>query len=264
MRLRQFVSCHLLTTFLCFLFTATIIHAADYTEPTTGMEFVLIKGGSFTMGDIYGKGLKYERPSHKATLSNFYMSKFEITFAQYDLFCETTKRAKPDDEGWGRDSRPVINVTWEDAVAFAKWLSNQSTGNFRLPTETEWEYAARGGKGTDFWWGMQAGRNNANCKDCGTQWEGKMTAPVGSYQANPFGLFDMNGNVYEWCQDHFYENYLGASSDGSARLDIETRERIMRGGSFYREAFEMRNSTRSWDRKDSRQFENGIRLVMEP
>lgn len=249
---------------ICLMFGTTSTPAADFTEPTTGMEFVRIKGGAFTMGDIYGTGLRYERPQHKVTLPEIIIGAYEVTFAQYDQFCEATKRAKPSDEGWGRGKRPAINVSWQDAVAFAEWLSKQSPGTYRLPSEAEWEYAARGGTGSDFWWGMQAGRNNANCKNCGTEWSGTMTAPVGTFPPNPFGLYDMNGNVYEWCTDTFHPDYKGAPADGSARQEGNSDERMMRSGSFYRDAFEMRNSTRAWDRKDSKLFEYGFRLVYEP
>jgi formylglycine-generating enzyme required for sulfatase activity len=258
------ISSIIFVTATLFIGTTFSSAATKAVETIDNLEFVRVKAGSYIMGDIYNTGLKYERPAHKVTLNSFYISRFEVTFDQYDAFCTATKRIKPSDEGWGRGSRPVINVSWEDAVAYAAWLSKKSGRKIRLPSESEWEYAARAGKSTDFWWGMNAGRNNANCKNCAVEWEGKMTAPVGSFLPNPFGLYDMNGNVYEWCQDLYVKTYKNAPTDGAPRVDGKSNERMMRGGSFYREAFEMRNSTRAWDDKESQLFEYGIRLVLEP
>ena len=180
---------------------------ADFVEPVTQMAFVYIKGGTFDMGDITHKD-ELASPPRKVTVNDFYMGKFEVTFAQYDQFCDETGRDKPFDRGWGRDQRPVIFVNWHDAMAFAKWLASKTGKPYRLPSEAEWEYAARAGTSTYYWWGDQPGIALANCKDCGDQWE-EQTAPVGSFAPNPLGLYDMNGNVYEWCLDVRHDNYEG-------------------------------------------------------
>jgi len=241
------------------------IAKTTYQDPVTGIEFVLIPGGTFIMGDVHNKGYDIERPKHKVSLSEFYMSTTEITFAQYDIFCETTNRAKPDDNGWGRGNRPVVNVSWTDAVEFSIWLSEQTGKRIRPPSEAQWEYAALGGRNTEYWWGDQAGQNNANCRNCGSKWSGKMPAPVGSFAANPYGLFDMHGNVYEWCFDARHDTYEGAPDDGSPWFGQHTtEEKIIRSGSYLYNAFESRARARSWDATDSRNRDYGIRLVMEP
>jgi formylglycine-generating enzyme required for sulfatase activity len=130
--------------------------------------------------------------------TTYSMSKYETTFDQYDAYVEDTGANAPDDAGWGRGNRPVINVSWDDAVAYAEWLSQKTGKHYRLPTEEEWEFSARAGSTTYYSWGDGIGVNNANCNGCGSQWDGVQTAPVGSFQSNQFGLFDMYGNLLEF------------------------------------------------------------------
>jgi len=174
-----------------------------------GPEMAWIPAGSFKMGDLQGGGEKDEQPVHQVDIKRFASSRYEITFSDYDKFATATRRKKPHDEGWGRGIRPVINVNWEDARAYCTWLSRQTGHQYRLPTEAEWEYAARAGSKTKYWWGNSIGSNNATCNKCNSQWgwdAQNMTAPVGSFQANPFGLYDTVGNVYEWtCSEYGVE-----------------------------------------------------------
>lgn len=246
------------------IFIVTNVLAADYTEPLTGVTFVYIQGGSFDMGDLHGHGHDIERPARKVYIDDFYMSKTEITFAQYDLFCEKTNRVKPDDNGWGRGKQPVINVSYEDAADFAEWLSKTTGKTIRLPSEAEWEYAARAGRNSEFWWGDEAGMNNANCKDCVSRWSGEQPAPVASFKPNPFGLYDMNGNVYEWCADDYHVSYKGAPPDGRPWTGGDSlKEKVMRSGSFAYHSFESRSRARSSDHPNNHNFDYGVRLVME-
>lgn len=176
------------------------------TKPT--IEWVDIPAGTFTMGspdtEFDRNGLEYE---HQITLSAFKMSKYEVTFDQYDKFCEATGRKKPDDNGWGRGNRPVINVSWDDATAFANWM------NCRLPTEAEWEYACRAGTTTPFSTGENISTSQANYNGnfpYRDQPKGEYkakTVPVGTYSPNAFGLYDMHGNAWEWVND-WHEDYL--------------------------------------------------------
>lgn len=235
--------------------------AADYVEPTTGMAFVRMNRGDFIMGDVYGAD-PYARPSHHVTVKELLIGKFEATFAQYDSFCEATGRRKPDDHGWGRGERPVVNVSRKDALDFADWLSNKSGKRFRLPSEAEWEYAARGGTTTTYWWGNTLGQGNANCLECGSPWDGKQTAPVGSFPANPFGLHDMNGNVYEWVADSWHPSYKDAPRDGSAWLDATAAEFVSRGGSFAEVGSSLTSFARSWSGPNPAR-DIGFRLVVE-
>jgi formylglycine-generating enzyme required for sulfatase activity len=124
-----------------------------------------------------------------------------VTFEEYAKFATAVGRKLPEGEGWGTGNRPVINVSWKDAVAYAEWLSEQTGKRYRLPSEAEWEYAAGAGTETKYWWGNEVGINRANCDGCGSQWDNKQTAPVGSFDANPLGLYDTAGKVFEWVQD---------------------------------------------------------------
>ncbi|MGH8562264.1 MAG: SUMF1/EgtB/PvdO family nonheme iron enzyme, partial [Nevskiales bacterium] len=162
-------------------------------------ETIIIPAGASVIGnpavdddddDLYPQTFNIAQP--------FAMGRHEVSFEEYDRFCEATRRAKPADNGWGRGKRPVINVSWQDASAYAAWLSAQTGHRFRLPSEAEWEYAARGARRTNYAWGNQIGSGYANCKGCGSPWDGKQTAPTGSFALNPFGLQDTAGNVAEW------------------------------------------------------------------
>ena len=140
-------------------------------------------------------------------------------------------RRAPD--GWGRGRRPVIFVSWEDAVAYTKWLSEQTGERYRLPSEAEWEYAARSGtKKKKYSWGNEIGHNRANCDGCGSQWDNRKTAPVGSFGPNIWGLHDMHGNVKEWVQDCWNGSYQGAPTDGSAWESGDCSQRVLRGGAW--------------------------------
>ena len=197
-----------------------------------GPEMVVIPAGTFKMGDIQGGLGSWTQPVHQVSVARFAMGKYEVTFAEYDLFAETTGRTKPNDYGWGRGNRPVMNVSWDDATAYLDWLSEQTGKRYRLPTEAEWEYAARAGTETKYWWGNEIGTNLANCDGSGSEWSDKQTAPVGSFQANPFGLYDTVGNLWEWCADPWHDNYQGAPTDGRIWERSDTNSRLLRGGSF--------------------------------
>ncbi len=214
-----------------------------------GPKMVWIPAGSFRMGDIQGLN-RYddEKPVHRVTISRFAMGKYEVTFVEYDKFAEATGKSKSDDRGWGRGNRPVINVSWSDAVAYTKWLSEQTGRKYRLPTESEWEYAARGGTETKYWWGNEIGKNRAACDGCGAKWgwdAKRMTASVGSFTSNPYGLNDTVGNVWEWCLDKWHKNYKGAPTDGSAWIKGGENYRVLRGGSWDDTPADVRTAIRS-------------------
>jgi formylglycine-generating enzyme required for sulfatase activity len=228
---------------------------------------VVIPSGKFRMGDIQGKYGKDELPVHQVNFQKaFAASKYEITFAEYDDFAKATKRKLPDDEGWGRGRQPVIRVLWNDALAHADWLSQQTGKRYRLPTEAEWEYAARAGTETVHWWGNEIKQGLANCVGCGSRWAGKQPAPVGSFKPNPFGLYDTAGNVAERVQDCWHENYEGAPTDGSAweeRNGGDCGRRMARGGNWFRAHDWARSSHRFSNRPSFSGRALGIRLVRE-
>ena len=197
-----------------------------------GPEMVVIPAGSFRMGCLSNDDdcNEYEKPVHGVSIPRpFALSTHEVTFAEYDQF---THPNKVYDEGWGRGDRPVINVSWEDAQEYVAWLSSQTGAEYRLPSEAEWEYAARAGSTTKYSWGNEIGTNRANCygDNCGDRWEN--TSPVGTFSPNGFGLYDMHGNVWEWVEDCWNDSYAGAPLDGSPRLQGDCAERVVRGGTW--------------------------------
>ena len=149
-------------------------------DGSKGPGMIRIPDGEFEMGDLHGDGHADERPVHTVSIHALAIGCYAVTFEAYDRFAEATGRERPDDTGWGRGRRPVINVSWRDAVAYAEWLSQQTGKRYRLPTEAEWEYAARAGTSTSYWWGDEVGENRANFRGSGSQWDGRQTAPVGS------------------------------------------------------------------------------------
>ena len=225
-------------------------------------EMVAIPGGTFRMG---GGRDKDERPVHSVTVPAFSMGKHEVTFAQWDACVADggCDRYTPRDKGWGRGNRPVIYVAWDDAQAFIDWLNHKTGGNFRLPTEAEWEYAARAGSTTEYSWGNRIGSNRANCHNdyCGDRWSN--TSPVGSFSANAWGLHDMHGNVWEGVQDCWNKNYEGAPSDGRAWMSGNCGLRVSRGGSWFYEAQNLRSATRGRGTRSSRYSTSGFRLAQD-
>ena len=177
-------------------------------------------------------------PNCRYTVSQcrpFHLGKYEVTFAQWDACVEDGGCGgySPSDEGWGREDRLVVNVSWDDAQSLISWLNRKKGANYRLPTEAKWEYAARAGSTTKYSWGNDIGDNRANCgSDCADSYPSTATTPVGSFPANAWGLHDMHGNVGEWVQDCWNESYEGAPTDGSAWESGDCDYRVVRGGSW--------------------------------
>lgn len=199
-----------------------------------GPLMIKLPEGMFLMGAKGSAPYPNERPEHKVMLQGFSMSKFEITFDEYDRFTSATDRKKADDNGWGRGEQPVINVNWDDAMAYTKWLTEQTRHQYRLPSEREWEYAAKAGTQTPYWWGFEIGnnKNKGNCASCGSQWDARQTAPVGSFEPNPAGLHDMIGNVIEWTQSCYRSSYQGSPSFGNIWEGGDCSKHIARSSSF--------------------------------
>jgi formylglycine-generating enzyme required for sulfatase activity len=186
------------------------------------------------MGDTFGDGDSDENPVHTVCVDGFWMGKYEVTFAQYDRFCEETGRSKPSDSGWGRGKRPVINVFWHDAKAFAAWLSRKTGRTFRLPTEAEWEYAARS-RGRKVKYATSTGNLShdlANYDGTGGRDRWKHTSPAGSFPPNPLGLYDMSGNVWEWCEDIYSKKAYRYHSRNNPIYTGSGSDRVLRGGSW--------------------------------
>jgi formylglycine-generating enzyme required for sulfatase activity len=197
---------------------------------------VAVPAGEFEMGSPAGDldGTQYERPPHRVRIKAFEIARYAVTFEQWDACVQDGGCAhRPLDHGWGRGLQPVVDVSWDDANQYVQWLNAQTTGGFRLPTEAEWEYAARAGRTTTRYWGDAIDKNRANCDGCGSPWDNERTAPVGTFAPNLFGLHDMLGNVWQWVEDCWHDSYAGAPRDGSAWTRSATcSARVARGGSW--------------------------------
>lgn len=193
-----------------------------------GPEMVVVPAGQFRMGCLANEPLCSAGDKEVSIAAPFALSVYEITFEDYDRF---TNPNKVNDEGWGRGPRPIINVSWDDAKEYVAWLSLETGAEYRLPSEAEWEYAARAGTTSEYSWGNEIGVNRANCNDdCGDTWQ--HTAPVGSFMPNGIGLHDMHGNVAEWVEDCWNDSYARTPSNGSAWVRHRCSERTVRGGSW--------------------------------
>jgi len=215
-----------------------------------------------------------ELPVRTVTFAKpFAIGKYEVTFTEYDRFAEATGREKPDDWGWGRGLRPVINVSWDDAKAYASWLSEQTGKRYRLASEAEWEYATRGGTVTPFSTGEcidtdQANYNgNFGWQDCArTDLNRAKTLEAGSLPANPLGLHEVHGNVWEWAQDCWHDSYKDAPTDGSAWEEAgggDCVRRVLRGGSWNDQPADVRSALRNWTTTEYRNFDVGFRLAQD-
>ena len=208
---------------------------------------IVIPAGKFTMGSAENESdrLTSEGPQHEVTLAQpLAVSKFEVRFEEWDA-CVAAAGCPRVADRWGRGEMPAINVSWDDAKRYAGWLSQLTGKEYRLLTEAEWEYAARAGASTRYSWGDDPRVGKANCDGCGSQWDLQQTAPVGSFGPNAFGLYDMHGNVWEWVEDTWRENYDRAPRDASAWLrGGDPSYRVVRGGSWRNESEQVRAAVR--------------------
>jgi formylglycine-generating enzyme required for sulfatase activity len=236
----------------------------SFKECTDCPEMLVIPAGAFTMGspDDEKSRRNDEGPQHHVAFRNhFAVAKFELKFDEWDKCVAVggCNDYKPSDNGWGRGRRPVINVSWEDAKSYVAWLSRITGKNYRLLTEAEYEYATRAGTQTAYPWGNDIGKGNANCLGCGSKWEG-LTAPVGSFFANGFGLYDMVGNVWGWAEDCWHDNYNGAPGDGSAWTSGDCSRRVARGGSWFSLPADVRSASRIGGIINNRDLHLGFRV----
>jgi formylglycine-generating enzyme required for sulfatase activity len=251
-----------------------------------GPKMVWIPAGTFKMGDIQGAGDDDEKPVHGVTIKErFAMGRYEVTNIEFVRFLNSVKRRGPEDEPWFKtkaeqssshitgsvgefqvekdyENHPVIYVSWYGATAYVKWLSEQTGKQYGLPSEAEWEYAARAGTETKYWWGNEIGNNRANCRNssCGDKFNN--TSPVGSFSANPFGLYDTVGNVWEWVADGWHDDYTNAPNDGRIWAEgADKSVRVLRGGSWNYYSLSSRAADRYRYFPDYRDFNLGFRVV---
>jgi len=229
-----------------------------YTDPTTGMQFAFVKGGCFEMGDSTGDGDPNERPVHRVCLSDFYIGMYEVTNSQYQKYMAEHQSGSSDENNLNGANQPVVNVSWEDATAFAEWLSSQSGEHYRLPTESEWEFAARAGSNQSRFWGNNpdeactyANVADMTAKKIRPQWttffcddQHFVSAEVGSFKPNKFNLYDVLGNVWEWCLDVYNSEAYSKLPQDDPVYQGSGEYRVMRGGGWSNGPLGIRSSHR--------------------
>lgn len=228
-----------------------------------GPVMIALAGGTFLMGSSNVSIVAEERPQHEVVVRPFAISKHEITIADYLRFTRATGRKLPLGLPKDKSLYPMHHVSWEDALAYTRWLSEQTGKEYRLPSEAEWEYAALGGTETPYWWGFEVGRNQAHCQKCETGLDTEQPTQIGRFAANPFGVHDTAGNVAEWVHDCFHESYEGAPADGSVWEGGDCSYRVVRGGSFHSAPPGIRSRARSKRRPNDTYHTVGIRVVRE-
>ena len=256
----------------------TVAAAEPFRDCPQCPEMISLPAGVFQMGSPVGeKGRWEEETQHKVTIPKpFAMGRFEVTFEEWDACTLAGACPAANDAGWGRARRPVVNVSWRDAKVYVEWLAKQTGKAYRLPTEAEWEYAARAGEEKPRYWGVisESACQYANVGDllfyqinklveyhnCNDQF-GDMTAPVGSFKPNPFGLYDVLGNVWEWVED-CYGDYDDTPRDGTAYDKARCKERVVRGGGWYNSPAHVRSAKRLSYKPDKREEGVGLRVAL--
>lgn len=232
---------------------------------TAGPAMIKIPAATFDMGSPGTSRYTDERPRHSVKISQFAISKYEITFAEYYKFAKATKRRLPDSLYMDVKTHPVIFVSWDDAYYYSKWLSEQTGKKYRMPSESEWEYAAGTGKRSPYWWGFKEERGRAHCFGCGsTELNPRKPTKVGSFKPNELGVYDTAGNVAEWVKDCWHNTYKGAPSDNSVWEGGDCTYRISRGGAYSSPPASIRHAKRDKFKSDQPYDHIGIRVVRDP
>ena len=226
-------------------------------------EMIHIDGGNFTMGSELGGVDEDEKPAHEVTLSNFYIGKYEVTVKQYREFCDATGQRIPEIPEWGwTDDFPVVNVSWYDAAGYCEWISRKTGKNYHLPTEAQWEFAARGAsKSKGYVYSGDKDLNEVGWFAGNTGMTGPMS--VGTKKSNEMGVYDMSGNVAEWCQDFYDKDYYSKGPANDPHGPNSGTHKVVRGGSWKEEAWRCRSSFRYINTEIIWYNFMGFRLAME-
>jgi len=228
-----------------------------------GPTMIAAPSGTFSMGGTSSVVSADEVPRHEVTVKSFAVGVYEVTFAEYYKFAAVSGRKKPNNNGWDIKNHPVVDVSWDDAYAYTRWLSQQTGKRYRLLSESEWEYVARAGSTSSFWWGTKPGTGNAHCFDCKSDYNTSKPAKIGTYKPNLFGLYDTAGNVFEWVHDCYHRNYQDAPTDGSVWEGGDCDVRIVRGGAYRSPANSMRAENREKFKSDKGQYNVGFRVARD-
>jgi len=226
-----------------------------------GPTMIKVPSARFRMGGASSIVSPDEVPRREVQVSSFMVSVYEVTFAEYYRFADATGRRKPKSNGWDVKTHPVVDVSWDDALAYARWLGKQTGMQYRLLSEAEWEYVARAGTTSSFWWGFKPGVGNAHCFDCKSDFSTSKPAKVGTYKPNAFGVYDTAGNVFEWVHDCYHPNYNDAPSDGGVWEGGDCDVRVVRGGAYGSPANSMRVENREKFKSGKGQYNIGIRVA---
>ena len=218
---------------------------------------VALQGGSFSMGSNDDAS---ERPVHRVTVKPFSIGKYPVTVREWNACAEAKKCGFA---AAGKEDAPVTNVSWTDAKQYVTWLADAAKKPYRLPSEAEWEFAARGGTQTKYWWGDQMLSGMAGCKDCGDA-GAEQPAKVGSFKPNPFSLYDMGGGVDQWVEDCWRKTYQGAPTDGTAWIGGDCSSHVLRSGSWKNDARYVRPSNRDNYDTNVRYPTHGFRVALSP
>jgi len=265
----------ILLILLLLVFPSAANAEASFTDPLTGMEFTMIKGGCFSMGDSVGDGDPNERPVHEVCLTDFYIGTYEVTNSQFRKFMPQHSSNTSDEAMLNDDNQPVVNISWEDALAYAEWLSQKSGQNYRLPTEAEWEYAVRAGSKDSRFWGNSPDQacTYANVADMTAKKERPkwttfsctdgfvVSSAIGSFKPNGYGLYDMLGNVWEWCQDVYNSEAYSKLPKDDPVYSGPGEYRVMRGGGWSNGPLGIRSSHRVGLSPDFGHHALGFRLA---
>jgi formylglycine-generating enzyme required for sulfatase activity/serine/threonine protein phosphatase PrpC len=228
-----------------------------------GPLMIALPAGVFTMGSQSSSADFDERPPREISMPSFAMSVNEVTIEQYRRFAKSNGRIVHKRNNLEPSKHPVVFVSWNDAVAYAQWLSVQTGKKYRIPSEAEWEYGARAGTTTSYWWGRYLGSDNAHCFACETGLDPRQPTRNGRFKANPYGLFDTSGNVQEWVYDCYNKDYAGAPSDGSVFAGGDCSVRVVRGGGYSSGPKALRSAARDKFRFDAGNDGIGIRVVRD-
>jgi formylglycine-generating enzyme required for sulfatase activity len=233
-----------------------------------GPPLVVVPAGRYLLGDHSGRGNHNERPLTPIEISQpFAIGRYEVTFNDWQQYAEASATPMPDNEGWGLSAqRPVIHVSWHQAVAYSQWLSKVTGQRYRLPTEAEWEYAARAGSTSYYWWGEQLdspdSQPRAHCRGCATsRLIQSKTERVGQFAANAFGLYDTAGNVWEWTASRFASPFDGSEQHSASLLDQSPR--VVRGGAWNSGPTYLRSSQRDMKQPQHKDYALGFRVLRE-
>jgi formylglycine-generating enzyme required for sulfatase activity len=241
---------------------ANVPAAGESKDCATCPVMVSLPAGSFTMGSNAGD--ISERPPHRVTIgAPFAIGKYDVTVEQWNACVAANACPKLSGENGPATNAPARDLSWDEVQQYIKWLSKVTGKPYRLPTESEWEYAARGGTATTYWWGEQMRKGNSNCKGCGDPWHDERPENVGTFAANPYGLYDMGGNVWQWVSDCWHSSYKDAPADGRAWDSAGCDMRVIRGGSWREGADYMLASTRFKYSQSVRQSQNGFRVAKD-